>query len=144
MPIILFAYGEILESFVIIGIFLIVSKLLFLKKEKKILLLGTIWTFILIGFPAFTFFLRNNVKITFIESSVTPIEVYVIIFSWISFGYIVTSLYRLFKIAKRATVKKNYDKFSYTEFDLLLSLTLIVFVIREGFEYALFTSKILI
>lgn len=133
---------EFLEAFLIIGVFLGINKKLNLKKEKKILLASTIGVIISIILPVLTFYFGDQAKKILNEQRIEIIEGYLLIFSGIFTTYVVFSLHQFIHQMTDKKLILAHSKMKDNVFDFTLFALIIFFIIREGFEIALFTFSL--
>lgn len=140
IPTFVIAFREFLEVFLIIGVFFGISKKLGLKREKEILLASLIGIIISFILPIITFSLGDAASRIINEKNAELLEGYLMIFSGIFLAYVIFSLHNLFVINRSKTLISVQRKLKKNIFDISLFLTIVFFVIREGFEIALFTA----
>ena len=131
---------EFLEVFLIIGVFLGISRKLKLKREREILfasLLGISISFIL---PISVFLLGDKARLILSEKNTELLEGYLMIFSGFFIAYVVFSLHNFFALKRSKHIISAHQKLQQNIFDVSLFLTIVFFIIREGFEVALFTA----
>jgi high-affinity iron transporter len=136
------AFREFLEAFLIIGIFLGVSNKLKLKKEKEILLavfIGIISSLIL---SSVSYLLGDRVRSILTESNADILEGFLMIFSGIFMAYIIFSLHKTLQKHRDHMLSKANHKLQQNVFDISLFFTIVLMVLREGFEISLFTASI--
>ena len=131
---------EYLEVFLIIGVFLGISKKLNIKKEKEIILASFIGIIISIILPIFVFVFSRQASRVLTKKNAEALESYLMIFSGFFIAYVVFSLHKFFVFHRSKEIIKSHQKLQQNIFDLSLFLTIIFFVVREGFEIALFTA----
>jgi high-affinity iron transporter len=131
---------EYLEVFLIIGVFLGISKKLNIKREKEIVFASLIGIIISIGLPIFVFLFSQQASRILTEKNAEILESYLMIFSGFFIAYVVFSLHNFFVLNRSKAIIKSHQKLQQNIFDLSLFLTIIFFVVREGFEIALFTA----
>jgi high-affinity iron transporter len=131
---------EYLEVFLIIGVFLGISKKLNIKREKEIVFASLIGIIIAIGLPIFVFLFSQQASRILTEKNAEILESYLMIFSGFFIAYVVFSLHKFFVLNRSKAIIKSHQKLQQNIFDLSLFLTIIFFIIREGFEIALFTA----
>jgi high-affinity iron transporter len=136
------SFREFLEAFLIVGIFLGVSRKLSLKKEKEIVLaavVGFLVSFLLnIGVFLFGTYTRNMIT----EQTADAIESYLQVFSGLFLVYVVFSLHSRMNQGRKDTIARAKESIKQNIFDLSLFFTIIFLIVREGFEIALFTASI--
>lgn len=136
----IFAFREFFEVFLIVGVFFGLSKKLQLHREKEIgmaTLIGLAISFLL---PIMTFILGEKAAVIFNERNADLLEGYLMIFSGIFIVYVVFSLHTFFVQKRAVHLIKAHQKLQNNVFDLSLFATIIFFIVREGFEIALFTA----
>ena len=133
---------EFLEIFLIIGVFLGISKKLGLKREKEILLSSVLGIAISLLLPILMFMVGEKARFIFTEKNAELIEGYLMIFSGFFIGYVIISLHAFWKLNQNKLLHNARQKLKNNVFDLSLFFLIIFFIIREGFEIALFTSTI--
>lgn len=135
------SFREFLEAFLIIGVFLGISKKLRLKKEIEIVLAAALGIFISLLLATGTYFFGDHAKNILTERNADFLENYLMIFSGIFIAYVVFSLHNVLQKTRTGTLIKARDKLQQNVFDISLFFTIIFLVIREGFEIALFTAS---
>lgn len=136
----LIALREYLEVFLIVGVFLGISKKLNLRREKEIILasiLGIVISFLL---PVATFALGDKASTFFNEKSAELLEGYLMIFSGFFIAYVVFSLHKFFVLSRSKAIIDAHQKMQQNVFDISIFMTIIFFILREGVEIALFTA----
>ncbi|OGK43696.1 hypothetical protein A3B40_00470 [Candidatus Roizmanbacteria bacterium RIFCSPLOWO2_01_FULL_37_16] len=131
---------EFLEVFLIIGVFLGISKKLKLKREREIILASAIGIVISLLLPIFTFSVGERAQIILNEKNAELLEGYLMIFSGFFIAYVVFSLHNFFVLKRSKHLITAHQKLQQNIFDISLFLTIVFFIIREGFEIALFTA----
>jgi len=135
------SFREFLEAFLIIGVFLGISRKLELKKEFEIGLAAIIGIAISLLFTTVIYLFNSQIREILTENKIELIENYLMIFSGIFIIYTTISLHKLLhKIQVKNTEKVN-QKIHNNIFDVSLFFTIIFLVFREGFEIALFTAS---
>lgn len=131
---------EFLEAFLIIGIFLGITKKLNLKKTKEILLASFIGIVISLILPIITFIFANKTSTILNHRNTELLEGYLMIFSGFFLAYVIFNLHNFFNRHRSKKILLAHEKIKNNIFDLSLFLTIIFFIVREGFEIALFTA----
>ena len=131
---------EFLEVFLIIGVFLGISRKLKLKREKEIILASLIGILISFILPVSVFLLGDKARIILSEKNAELLEGYLMIFSGFFIAYVIFSLHNFFVLKRSKHIISAHQKLQQNIFDVSLFLTIIFFIIREGFEIALFTA----
>ncbi len=140
IPTFIISFREFLEVFLIVGVFFGLSKKLNLKREKEILtaaILGIVISFLL---PIATFIAGDKARLVINEKNAELLEGYLMIFSGFFLAYVIFSLHKFFVLQRSKNIISAHQKLEKNIFDLSLFLTIVFFVIREGFEIALFTA----
>lgn len=140
IPTLIIALREYLEVFLIIGVFLGISQKLHLKKEKEILFASLIGVLISLLLPITIFTLGNNAQVIFNEKSSQLLEGYLLIFSGFFIAYVVFSLHNFFVLNRSKSIIEAHQKLQKNIFDISIFSTIVFFILREGFEIALFTA----
>lgn len=131
---------EFLEVFLIIGVFLGISKKLQLKREKEIIAASALGIFISLFLPLLVFIAGDRVRFIFNEKSADLMGGYLMVFSGFFIAYVVFSLHNFFVLKRSKTIIDAHQKLQKNIYDISLFLMIVFFIIREGFEIALFTA----
>lgn len=134
------SFREFLEVFLIIGVFLGISKKLGIKREKEILIASSVGIVISLLLPILTFFFADQARYVLTEKNAELLEGYLMIFSGFFLAYVIFSLHKLFVLKRSKAVLYAHEKLKRNIFDLSLFATIVFLIIREGFEIALFTA----
>lgn len=134
------ALREYLEAFLIIGVFLGISKKLKIKREKEILLASLIGILLSIILPLFTFYFSNLASKVLTKKNSEILEGYLLIFSGIFISYVIFSLHKTIHQITDKNLLQVHSKIKDNLFDFFLFLLIVFFIVREGFEIALFTA----
>lgn len=134
------AFREFLEAFLIIGVFLGISKKLHLKKEVEISIAATLGIIFSILLASLTYLFGDYSRGILTEHNADIIQSYLLIFSGLFIAYVVFSLHNLLRYQRSSAILKVHDKLQKNVFDISLFLTIMFLVVREGFEIALFTA----
>lgn len=135
------AFREFLEAFLIVGVFLGISRKLHLKKEFEIGLAATVGVIFSLLLATVTYLFGNQVHGILTEKNAELLEGYLMIFSGLFIVYTIVSLHILLHKIQVKTAAKVNQKIQSNVFDISLFFTIIFLVIREGFEIALFTAS---
>jgi FTR1 family protein len=135
------AFREFLEAFLILGVFVGVSRKLSLKKEKEILLAATVGISVSFILAIVTFALGDAAQSILTEERAELLENYLRIFSGCFLVYVIYSLHNRISADKKDIITKTKNKLEKRAFDLSLFATITFLVAREGFEIALFTAS---
>lgn len=135
------SFKEFLEAFLIIGVFLGISKKLKLKRELEIILATAVGVVLSLILATLTYYFADNVRVIFNEKNQEIFENYLLIFSGLFITYTVISLHNLFHKFQGKNTIKAHQKLQNNVFDIPLFFTIVFLVFREGFEIALFTAS---
>ncbi|HSX40002.1 MAG TPA: FTR1 family protein [Candidatus Saccharimonadales bacterium] len=138
----LISFREFLEAFLIIGVFLGISKKLNLKKEKEIIAAATLGVLVSLLLATATYFFGDRARALFSEKNADILESYLLIFSGFFIAYVVFSLHDVMRRGRGAKLLSAHQKLQNEAFDVSLFLTIMFLVVREGFEVALFTAGV--
>ncbi len=142
LPTALIAFREFFEAFLIIGIFLGLSKQLQLKKELEILLASGLGILLSVALAVGTFLIGDSARNYLSETGAELLGGYVMLVSGIFIAYVVYSLHKVMGKAHQAAVARAKQKLSQEAFDIALFFTIVALILREGFEVALFTASV--
>lgn len=134
------AFREFLEAFLIVGVFLGISKKLNLKKEREIIFAAVLGILISFLFAMTTYQMGDFAKEILTERNADFLESYLLIFSGLFIVYVVFSLHNVMRSSRGKTLISAHKKLQENVFDLSLFFTIVFLVVREGFEIALFTA----
>lgn len=135
------AFREFLEVFLIIGLFVGVSKKLNLKKELEITLAGTNGILLSLLLITITYIFGDYARAVLTEKNADALESYLLMFSGLFIVYVVFSLHKTINKNHRQKIAKTQEKMEQKVFDISLFLTIVFLILREGFEIALFTAS---
>lgn len=131
---------EYLEVFLIVGVFLGISKKLKIKHEKEILFAGVIGVIISFIIPIGVFLYGDRARLILNEQRAELLESYLMVFSGFFIAFVVFSLHKTFTLHRSKSIVQAHQQLQKNVFDLSLFFTIIFIVVREGFEIALFTA----
>lgn len=134
------AFREFLEAFLIIGVFLGLSKKLKIKKEKEIFIAAFIGILFNLILNLLTFTLGSKAGVILNEKNSEILEGYLYFFSGFFLAYVVVYLHQLFHRNQSKDILLSHEKIKKNIFDFSLFLTIFFLVAREGFEIALFSA----
>ncbi|MBI3379155.1 FTR1 family protein [Candidatus Gottesmanbacteria bacterium] len=134
------AFREFLEAFLIVGVFLGISRKLKLKREIEISLAAGTGLVISLILASATYIFGDLARGILTEHNADILQSYLLIFSGIFIAYVVFSLHNLLRYKRGASILKIHEKLQKKVFDFSLFITIMFLVIREGFEIALFTA----
>src|SRR3989339_544660 len=135
------SFREFLEAFLIVGVFLGISKKLNLKKEFEIGLATGVGIILSLLLATGTYFFGAQVQSILTEKNAELLESYLMIFSGLFIAYVIFSLHNVMQRSRAGTLIKVKQKLNERVFDFSLLLTIVFLVFREGFEIALFTAS---
>lgn len=135
------SFREFLEAFLIVGIFLGISKKLNLKKEFEIGLATGVGIILSLLLATGTYLFGGRVQSILTEKNAELLEGYLMIFSGVFIAYVIFSLHNVMQHNRAGTLIKVKQKLNEGAFDFSLFLTIVFLVFREGFEIALFTAS---
>jgi FTR1 family protein len=135
------SFREFLEAFLIVGVFLGISRKLKLKKEFEIGLAAFIGIFLSLLLATGTYFFGDRARGILTEKNSALLESYLLIFSGVFLAYVIFSLHNVLRRSGAGSLIKAHQKLQKNIFDVSLFFTIIFLVIREGFEIALFTAS---
>jgi FTR1 family protein len=135
------AFREFLEAFLIVGVFLGISRKMKLKKELEISLAAGLGLFISLLMSIGTYMLGDRAHMILTEDRAEILEGYLLIFSGLFIAYVVFSLHDVIRHNRGSSLIKAHQKLQENAFDMSLFFTIIFLVLREGFEIALFTAS---
>ncbi|MCL4338684.1 FTR1 family protein [Patescibacteria group bacterium] len=136
------AFREFLEAFLIVGVFLGISKKLKLKREMEIVLATLFGVVLSLFLASVTYMVGDKARTVFTEENADILESYLLVFSGLFIAYVVFSLHNVVRRGRRLTLLKAHNELSQDAFDVSLFFTIVFLVLREGFETALFTASV--
>ncbi len=136
------AFREFFEAFLIVGIFLGISRSLGLKKEFEILLAAGMGILVSLFLAVGAYAVGNHVRAVLTEDNAEFLESLLLIFSGVFIAYVVFSLHGILGRSHRKMIRDTEARFKAQAFDVSLFFTIMFLVMREGFEIAIFTSSI--
>lgn len=141
LSIVIIAFREFLEAFLIVGVFLGVSRKLSLKKETEIIIATVIGISLSFILSTATYAFGDGARAVLTEERAEVLGNYLMLFSGFFIGYVIFSLHRRISDNKKIIIKKAKTQLENNVFDFTLFATIIFMVTREGFEIALFTAS---
>ncbi|MDO8741744.1 MAG: FTR1 family protein, partial [Candidatus Roizmanbacteria bacterium] len=135
------AFREFLEAFLIVGMFLGISRKLKLKKEAEIIFAAALGILLSLLLATGTYLFGDHARNILTEKNADFLESYLMIFSGLFIAYVVFSLHDILHKNQAGTLVTAHKKLQQNVFDISLFFTIIFLVIREGFEIALFTAS---
>ncbi len=137
----LIAFREFLEAFLIVGVFLGISKKLKLKREVEICFAAGAGLVISLILASVTYIFGDYARGVLTEERAEVLEGYLLIFSGFFLAYVIFSLHKVLRRSKGGALIQAHKKLQENAFDFSLFLTITMLVVREGFEIALFTAS---
>lgn len=137
----LIAFREFLEAFLIVGVFFGISKKLNLKREAEIGFAAGLGLLISLILASITYMFGDFARGVLTEERAEVLESYILIFSGLFIAYVVFSLHNTLRKSRGGILISAHQKLQTNAFDISLFITIIMLVVREGFEIALFTAS---
>lgn len=131
------AFREFLEASLLIGLFIGIDRKLRLGKQKEIFSAAILGILVSLILPVIVFFFANEVKSTLNEKNTDLLEGYFLTFSGFFLAYVIFSLHSYMRYLQDRTIAKAKKKMEQEIFDISLFLTIVLFIVREGFEVAI-------
>ncbi len=135
------AFREFLEAFLIVGVFLGISRKMKLKKELEISLAAGLGLLISLLMSIGMYLIGDRAHMILTEDRAEILEGYLLIFSGLFIAYVVFSLHDVIRHNRGSSLIKAHQKLQENVFDVSLFFSIIFLVLREGFEIALFTAS---
>lgn len=132
---------EFLEAFLIVGVFLGISKKLKLKREKEIIFAAVIGFSISLLLSLLTYSFGDFARKVLTQDRAEILESYLLIFSGCFIAYVVLSLHNIIRKNRSGLLLEAHKKIRKNAFDFPLFSTIVLLVAREGFEIAIFTAS---
>lgn len=137
----LISFREYLEVFLIVGVFVGIDQKLSLGKTRNIVITSIIGILLSLVLPMLTFYVSDISKSIITAQSASVLEGYLMVFSGVFLAYIVISLHRYFKRLRGREILLLHERMGTHTFSYTLYATILFFILREGFEIALFTTS---
>lgn len=136
------SFREFLEAFLIVGVFIALSKKLRLRKEAEIITASIIGIFLsfLISLGVYSY--GEKARLLFTEETADVIEGFLLVFSGIFIAYVIFSLHAFIQQKRNDLIRKAESRLEKEIFDFSLFLSIIFLILREGLEIALFTASV--
>lgn len=135
------AFREFLEAFLIIGVFLGISRTLHFKKELEIWMASVTGIVLSLILACGTYYYGDRARSVFSETNADILQSYLLIFSGLFIAYVVFSLHDVVRKGRGGSLLLAHKKMQQRAFDITLFFTIVFLVFREGFEVALFTAS---
>ncbi len=135
------SFREFLEAFLIVGVFLGISKKLKLSREIEIVLAAGIGFAFSLGLATITYIFGDSVRGVLTQQRAELLQSYLLIFSGFFIAYVVFSLHNILRKSRGGKLISAHQKLQNNAFDISLFITIAMLVTREGFEIALFTAS---
>ncbi|MBI1862717.1 FTR1 family protein [Candidatus Microgenomates bacterium] len=136
------AFREFLEAFLIVGVFLGISRKLKLKKELEIGLAAALGVVLSLVLSIVTYTVGDRARHIFNVQNAEFLENYLLVFSGLFISYVIFSLHKTMRRDRGGKLLIAHKKLQENAFDLSLFFTIVFMVFREGFEIALFTASV--
>lgn len=136
------AFREFFEAFLIVGVFLGISRKLKLHKEPEIWLASAIGVILSLLMAIGVYLFSDRAGTILSEENAEILESYLLIFSGFFIAYVVFSLHNVMSRGRGKTLMQAHQKLQEHAFDISLFGTIIFLILREGFEIALFTASV--
>src|SRR6478752_4787843 len=104
------ALREYLEVFLIVGVFLGISKKLNLRKEKEIITASIIGVILSLLFPILIFLIGDKARAVLTPEGAELLGAYLMIFSGFFIVYVVFSLHKFFVLKRSKTIIDAHQK----------------------------------
>ncbi|HVZ58752.1 MAG TPA: FTR1 family protein [Patescibacteria group bacterium] len=138
----LIAFREFFEAFLIVGVFLGISKKLKLHKEREIIFAAATGFGIAFLLSTLTYLFADYARTVLNHESAEALESYLMVFSGCFIAYVVFSLHKVLSRSRGGKLLEAHQKLESQSFDLSLFAMIALLVAREGFEIALFTATV--
>ena len=135
------AFREFLEAFLIVGVFLGISRKLKLKKETEIALAAGVGVVFSLLLSTATYVFGDHARSILTEENADFLESYLLVFSGLFIAYVVFSLHDVLRRNRGDVLLKAHKNMQQNAFHVSLFFTIMFLVMREGFEIALFTAS---
>jgi len=136
------AFREFFEAFLIVGMFLGLSRSLNLRKETEILLASGLGVALSMLGATGVYVFGDHARAIFTEQKADFLESYLLIFSGLFIAYVSFSLHGILSKKQLQKVQETKKFLQQEALNISLFLTILFLVVREGFEIALFTSSV--
>lgn len=137
----LIAFREFFEAFLIVGVFLGVSRKLGLKRELEIGLAALTGLVAALAMGASTYFASDMARSVFTEENAEYLGGYLLVFSGLFIAYMIFSLHDAMNKGRKEVMKSAEKQIALGVFDISLFFTIVLLIVREGFEISLFTAS---
>ncbi len=135
------AFREFLEAFLIVGVFLGISKKLKIKKELEIGTAALVGILTSLAMTTLIYTFGDRARNILTEKNAELLEGYLMIFSGFFLAYVIFSLHNILRRNQGGNIITAHEKLRAQTFDISLFSTIVFLVFREGFEIALFTAS---
>lgn len=141
MTIALIAFREFFEAFIIVGVFWGISQTMQLKKEIEICIATGTGILLSLAVSVITFFLGEKARGILNEENAETLSALLMIASGIFIAYVAVSLHNNIQQHRSKKLMDTKEKMNNLFFKSPLFVTIMILVIREGFEIALFSAS---
>jgi len=135
------AFREFFEAFLIVGVFLGVSRKLGLKREFEIGLAALVGLVLSLVMVVLTYLFSNQARAILTDANAHILESYLLVFSGVFIAYVIFSLHDALNKGRKEVLNQAQKKLFEGVFDVSLFFTIVILIVREGFEIALFTAS---
>ncbi len=142
IPTAIIAFREFFEAFLIVGVFLGISKKLGLKKEWEIAIAAGIGIILSLLLATIVFIFGDGARAILTEKNTELFEGGLLVFSGVFLAYVIFSLHKVLGQSRTVALLKAKEEFHLRAFDVTLFFTIMFLVVREGFEIALFSASV--
>lgn len=135
------SFREFLEAFLIVGVFLGISRKMKLGREIEISTAAVVGFLISLLLATATYIFGDLARGILTRDRAELLESYLLIFAGFFVAYVIFSLHGVIRRGRDGKLIEAHSKIQGNTFDLSLFVTIVMFVMREGFEIALFTAS---
>lgn len=136
------AFREFLEAFLIIGVFLGISRQLQLNKKFEIILAAALGIALSLLGATGVYMFGDHARAILTEKNADFLASYLLIFSGLFIAYVVFSLHGIMNKSRAQQLSEAKKHLKEEAFKISLFLTILFLIVREGFEIALFTASV--
>lgn len=140
LTVLIISLREFLEVFLIIGVFLSLSRTLKTGLGKEILTAALVGIAFSLSLATLFFIIGDRARMIFTEKNTDLLEGYLMTFSGFFVAYVIFTLHKFFVLDRSKMIIKTHQKLQQKVFDVSLFASIVLFIVREGFEIALFTA----
>lgn len=144
LSILLISFREFLEAWLLVGLFLGLSKQLQLGRTREIFAAVALGMVISLAIPSIVFFAGGHLRALWSDTNVDLIQGIVMVFIAGVIAVVALSLHRLASHKRRAIVEKIKDDLRLRKFNTALFIIITLCIIREGLEVGLFSLSVVL